>query len=182
MKTFRMHQARWILPLCCFILVVAACTPAGSIRASDPPVSGVTPLTSSDASIQVYALAWSPDGNRLATGGKNGEVEVWTPPMTTPLITCRNSSGAIYALAWSPDGTRLAFAGIDKTVQVCDAVTGKVVFTYHSAWSTGEVLALAWSPDSQLSPLGAIMESCRSGRRPAGSSGWHMVTMILKGK
>src|SRR3974377_1825153 len=124
MKTFRMHQARWILPLCCLILVVAACRSTGSTRVSDSPGSRVTPMTSSGASTEVYALAWAPDGNRLATGGKKGDVEIWTPPMTTPLVTCPNPSGAVYALAWSPDGSRIAFAGIDKVVKACDVARG----------------------------------------------------------
>ncbi len=48
---------------------------------------------------QVYALAWAPDGARLALGTKNGDIQVWNTKSKTWLLTDRQWFGEAYALA-----------------------------------------------------------------------------------
>lgn len=79
--------------------------------------TGQTILTLPDAHGQSYALAWSPDGTRLATSdGKL--VRVWDAASGKPLLQFTGHSDDVFALAWSPDGTLIASASADGTVQV----------------------------------------------------------------
>ncbi len=95
----------------------------------------------------VNAVAWSPDGTRIASGSDDGTVQVWNATDGGHVFTYHGHSSGVAAVAWSPDGTRIASGGGDHTVQVWDAADGGNVYTYrgHSA----QVNAVAWSPDGQ---------------------------------
>jgi WD40 repeat protein len=65
-------------------------------------------------------VAWSPDGKRLVSTGKDGTVRVWDATNGQHLDVYLGHSGWLEALAWSPDGTRIASGGEDG-VQVWSA-------------------------------------------------------------
>ena len=71
----------------------------------------------------VRAVAWSPDGTRLLTGGDDSTVRVWDAATAEPLHQLTGHTGGVWAVAWSPDGTRL-LTGDDSTVRVWDATSG----------------------------------------------------------
>ena len=66
----------------------------------------------------VNSLAYSPDGQYLASGSEDGIVRVWSPPRTTPVFELRNFKGAVKKVAFSPDGRWLAAGGVDKAICV----------------------------------------------------------------
>src|SRR5436190_12659145 len=74
----------------------------------------------------VQAVAFSPDGKRLATGGDGKTVSVWDVTTGQQLFVARGQSG-IQGLAFSPDGRQLACAGADGTVRIFDSPTGKEI-------------------------------------------------------
>jgi WD40 repeat protein len=81
----------------------------------------------------VWALAFSPDGECLATGAKeNGQAHVWDVTTGKMLHTLVGHTKGIEGFAFSPDGKRLASASLDHTVQVWDWRSGKQVLTYTS--------------------------------------------------
>jgi WD40 repeat protein len=95
----------------------------------------------------VAAVAWSPDGSRLASAGKDGVAKIWEARGGRTVVL-RGHSRPLHALAWSPDGRRLATAGSDGTVRLWNAETGtqEAVLKGH----VGPVRAVTWSPDGAL--------------------------------
>src|SRR5260370_29369769 len=85
------------------LLLFLSLTFAACGRSSVPSSAGTAP--SGDPVNQVYALAWSPNGTDLATGGKNGVIPVWNTKSKTLLATPDMSLVGGEALAWSAGGT-----------------------------------------------------------------------------
>lgn len=108
---------------------------------------------------RVYALAFSPDGKTLATGGgepsREGEIRLWNVETgAQKRAITKAHSDTVFALGFSPDGKLLASGGADKMARLSEAATGKVVRTMEG--HTGHVLSLDWSADGrQLVTAGA---------------------------
>jgi serine/threonine protein kinase len=102
----------------------------------------------------VNAVAWSPDGIRIASGSNDNTVQVWNATDGTHVFTYQGHSNVVNAVAWSPDGTRIASGSNDNTVQVWDATDGTHVFTYSG--HSQAVNAVAWSPDSARIASGSL--------------------------
>lgn len=92
-----------------------------------------------------FAIAFSPDGTRLASASFDQTVRLWDVPARTALRSFKHHSDFVYAVAFSPDGTRLASASKDRTVQLIDTQTGKTIFTYSGMEQ--DVMAVAFHPD-----------------------------------
>ena len=105
-------------------------------------------------------VAWSPDGNQLAAYDFDGTVHVWNILRETATLTFKVDIAVHLSsppLAWSPDGKRIATAG--KDVQLWDAATGKLVFTYRAhingicSLDSNDMITcvrtVAWSPDGK---------------------------------
>lgn len=81
---------------------------------------------------QGYAVAWSPDGAYLASGGDSTgwvnrqhhyTVHIWEVSTGQQIASYHGHKDNVFALAWSPDGTRIASASEDTTVQIWAART-----------------------------------------------------------
>jgi WD40 repeat protein len=101
----------------------------------------------------VNAVTWSPDSLYIASGDRDGTVEVWQVKTRTLITTYKGHTADVFALAWSPNGRYLASGGVDHTVQVWLATTGIPLLTYRG--HSNDVAALAWSPDSRLIASGS---------------------------
>ena len=126
--------------------------PSVTIRPSAvTPILGSLLNTYHGHSDVVNAVAWSPDGKRIASGsGKithsiDNTVQVWNAADGSHVFTYKGHSSIVQAVAWSPDGHRIASGSDDKTVQVWNATDGSNVFTYKG--HSSPVNAVAWSPD-----------------------------------
>jgi tetratricopeptide (TPR) repeat protein len=93
----------------------------------------------------VLAVAWSPDGKRLASASGDHLVMAWDAQTGRKLSTMRGHNGNVDAVVWSPDGTRLASAGLDNSVRVWDPRTGAETFVLRG--NSGMFHDVSWSPD-----------------------------------
>lgn len=107
----------------------------------------------------ILCVAYSPDGELLATSDGDGEIRVWQTRDGRQLLTCREHTSWVKAIAFSPQqdsGPILASSGADQIIRFWDINTGQCYqdFRGHSNW----VWAIAFSPDGQLLASGS--EDC----------------------
>ncbi len=91
------------------------------------------------------ALAVSPDGRILATGGEDKHIRLWDANTGHPIRVLTGHTFRVSRVAFSPDGKRLASGSHDNTVRVWHTDTGKeeVNIKGHVHYIDG----VAFSPD-----------------------------------
>jgi WD40 repeat protein len=72
----------------------------------------------------IAALAWSPDGRRIAVGGAAPEVNIYDAESGAHVAVCKGHAAGIYTVAFSPDSAVVAAGGFDGMVRLYDAATG----------------------------------------------------------
>ena len=105
----------------------------------------------------VSGVAFSPDGQLLATASSDQTARLWDPATGEHLRTLTGHTAAVMGVAFSPDGRLLATASIDETARLWDPATGERLrtLTGHAAvpgrsFSSGAVTGVAFSPDGRL--------------------------------
>src|SRR5438067_2111633 len=72
-------------------------------------------------------IAWSPDGQRLASASNDKTIRLWETASGKHLQTLERHTGEVYSVAWSPDGQRLASASDDNTIRLWETASGKAL-------------------------------------------------------
>ncbi len=100
---------------------------------------------------EVWCLAVSPNGAKLATGGKDRTVRMWDAEKGAMLDVWQGHTESVASLAFSPRGDLLASAGCDGAVLLRNVETGEIIARRDEA---AAVRCVAFSPDGHTIAYG----------------------------
>jgi hypothetical protein len=127
----------------------------GSARVFDAATG--TELERLDHDGPVRAVAFAPDGTRVATASADRSTRVFDAATGTELARL-DHDGPVRAVAFAPDGTRVATASVDGSTRVFDAATAtELVRLDHD----GPVWAVAFAPDGTRVATASVDGSAR---------------------
>ena len=95
----------------------------------------------------VRSVAFSPDGQMLASGSADKTTKLWNPHTGVELRTL-SEQRSIYSVAFSPDGQMLASGSVDKTTKLWNPHTGVELRTLKG--HSSDIRSVAFSPDGQV--------------------------------
>lgn len=91
----------------------------------------------------VSAIAFSPDGARIASGATDGTILVWNVATRTSLSMVKQGD-RVNAIAFSPDSTRLAVASIEQALRIWTVSSRRLAIELDAHASRAR--AVAFSP------------------------------------
>lgn len=153
----------------------ATATPGPTLTEAGPPAQNPTPTASSTPALppigrflgaelspvhtfgdrdgEVTALAFSPDGEVLATGSAAGVVQLWEVQDGSLLASLEGHVAPVRDLAFSPDGASLVSGGEDSVLKVWHVGQGSEIRSISTSL-VGRALAVGFSPDGERIAVG----------------------------
>ncbi|KAE9400501.1 WD40 repeat-like protein [Gymnopus androsaceus JB14] len=104
----------------------------------------------------VPAVAFSPDGTRIASGSHDKTVRIWDAATGQKLHVLQGHEGEVFCVAFDPTNTRIISGSDDATVRVWDVESKQILHVLQLEGHTGAILAVAYSPDSKKIISGSL--------------------------
>ena len=135
-------------------------SPIGNVRLWDAATGRGegAPLGAHDS--LVLALAFSPDGTRIASGSADRTLRMWDVKGRRLIGAPLGHEDAVTAVAFTPDGTRLVSGSEDNTIRFWNAKTEAPIGTPHHGHEAG-LGTVAISRDGSLLVSGGFRPSAR---------------------
>jgi WD40 repeat protein len=133
-----------------YVTLLALLTISSSCNAQSPAPNklAATFVRQANHTTRAYNVAFSHDGEILASASWDGTIKLWDPKSGRELRTLAGHGWGVYKAVFSPDGKQLASASRDGTVKIWDVVTGANTRTLVA--DSLAVKSVAWSPDGRL--------------------------------
>ncbi len=96
----------------------------------------------------MWGVAFSPDGQMLATGNWDNQVYLWDVATGNQLLICSGHNDKVWSVAFHPGGNLLASGSDDQTVKLWDSRTGECLRTFTG--HTGCVRSLDFAPGGEF--------------------------------
>ncbi|MBD2503279.1 NACHT and WD40 repeat domain-containing protein [Anabaena azotica] len=107
----------------------------------------------------VFSVAYSSDGQFLATGDGNGIVRLWEVSIGREILTCKGHTSGILSVNFSADGDTFASGGYDGTIKLWDSHNGKCLKTLEGHKSS--VNSVVFSPQRKIIASGSSDSTIR---------------------
>ena len=107
----------------------------------------------------ILSIAFSTDGQLLATGDVNGEIRLWQMPDGKLLLNFQGHAGWVNSVSFSPDNRILSSASSDQTVKLWNVSEGKCLKTLEG--HNQRVRSVTFSPDGTTLASGSSDRTVR---------------------
>lgn len=104
----------------------------------------------------VDSVAFSPDGERIVSGGRDRTVKIWDARSGEQIFSLDGHQGFVRSVEFSHDGKTIVSGSYDDTVRLWDPKTGNEI---QKLSSLSDVLDVTFSPDDQQVAIGCANQS-----------------------
>ena len=116
------------------------------VRLFDPITNSVVNTFLPQHHCRLIDIAWSPDGNKIASSSDDGSMLIWDVMTGTRIGYSQISAQIGLSVVWSPDSTKIVSIGSGgEYATTWDAVTGERLYNTPSHDDT--TTSVVWSPD-----------------------------------
>jgi WD40 repeat protein/serine/threonine protein kinase len=111
--------------------------------------TGLEAMTLGHHKSDVQCIIFSPDGKRIISGGREGDIKVWDATAGKELMTLHVDPDVVACIAVNSDGSQIASSGVtDRVIKLWDTRTAVQLATYPGS-QPDIITSLAFSRDGK---------------------------------